>query len=399
MKGVFVMELIWIIFGYTLVLTLSFLYNGSKKRKDTTMSDELQIVLQEYEDIRAELRQRITQRDTFFIQFIAATLTVITLAASINWSYIIFLPIVSIFYAYLILSSYQVHERLVEYIREELETWIQNKGEDLPPLWESYCSFERDFVLSKKISGRKKFFQYCNIIIPVFSFLIYWWKTNIDIFCISFFFFECIGVAILISEKTRRNYSGLNKLAFCDWQDKKPRTDESQKAVFWDRDGTLHVDKVMTHKLKDLELLPYAKEKIKEAHNLGYKNIIVTNQSAIAKGYYSCFRMHMFNWKLRRKLKYIDAIYFCPHSTTTPCNCHKPKTGMFERAKREFCIDMEKSYMIGDRIGDMKAGINANIKNNIFVTTGIYADGDYRTEKDIDTTPCKIISSLKELEF
>lgn len=163
------------------------------------------------------------------------------------------------------------------------------------------------------------------------------------------------------------------------------------RRYFFDKDGTLHEDKVMTHRWRDLRLLPGAKDVVRYFHEHGYLIIIVTNQSAIGKGIYSVQTMHRFIWLLRMKLKYIDAVYYCPHKYGTLCNCRKPKTGMFDRAVMELNVRLSDSIMIGDRMSDVTAGINAGVGRNILVTTGLYENND------TDANEHEVIHDLREL--
>lgn len=154
----------------------------------------------------------------------------------------------------------------------------------------------------------------------------------------------------------------------------------------------------MTHRLRDLELLPGAGELVHSAHMKGYKVIIVTNQSAIGKGYYSKFRMHLFNCKLRHKLRYVDAIYYCPHTKDVGCRCRKPDTGMIERAKQHFNLKLSDCIMVGDRMSDILTAENAGISKRYFVTTGIY-NGSYENEPHFYDTQHETVNSLVDIEL
>lgn len=202
---------------------------------------------------------------------------------------------------------------------------------------------------------------------------------------------------------SKQNKIENEKLSACDFKRRFVRVKEPQKAVFFDRDGTLHVDKVETTLDKGLEIFPDTIQVLKEVKRRGYRIIIITNQSGIAKGHITLKQMHKLHKALRRrlarKLCFIDAIYYCPHQKSDHCRCAKPGTGMFDRAQREFHIDISKSYIVGDKIGDIKADQNAGIpKDNwLLVTTGIYENNDYRTEPGIDELEPRILSNLSEV--
>lgn len=135
------------------------------------------------------------------------------------------------------------------------------------------------------------------------------------------------------------------------------------KAVFLDRDGTINVDKHYLHKIEDFEFLPGATEALKMLQIAGYKLIIITNQSGIARGFYSEKDFITLNeWmleELRKQDVIIDDVYYCPHlpgakieKYRIDCNCRKPAIGLFEKAIEEHKINIKESYAIGDKIRD-----------------------------------------------
>lgn len=193
-------------------------------------------------------------------------------------------------------------------------------------------------------------------------------------------------------------------LAYCDYKKLSAYDKAPCKAVFFDRDGTIHVDKVMTHKIKDLELFPDTCSTIRYLNERGYKVIIITNQSAIARGIYDVTAMHKFNMHLVRELEKqscrIDAIYYCPHELNSGCLCSKPNTGMIMQAKSDFNINLETSYLIGDKMTDIAAGRNANLKS-ILVTTGIYDKNDFHTEPGYSNqiTSISCLDEIKQYIF
>lgn len=153
------------------------------------------------------------------------------------------------------------------------------------------------------------------------------------------------------------------------------------KAIFLDRDGTINEDNCgYIHKIEDLKFIQYAVEGLRIMQDAGYELIIVANQAGIAKGIYSekdyfAFRKEMHK-KLRKQGVLISEEYFCPHSCEgivekykIDCNCRKPKTGMLERAEKDFNLDLKKCWMIGDKDSDILAGKNAGCRT-IHVLTG-----------------------------
>lgn len=136
-----------------------------------------------------------------------------------------------------------------------------------------------------------------------------------------------------------------------------------QKFILFDRDGVINVEKSYLHKISDFEYEKNVVESLLEFQKMGYRLIIITNQAGIAKGYYSeddYFKLERFiENDLKEKGITIEKTYFCPHHPEgqgkyrTDCTCRKPGTGNFEKAVREFNIDIEKSFMVGDRVTDL----------------------------------------------
>lgn len=135
------------------------------------------------------------------------------------------------------------------------------------------------------------------------------------------------------------------------------------KAIFLDRDGTLNVEKNYVYKIEDYEFLPGVPEGLKLLHNAGFLLIIITNQSGIARGYYSEEDFLKLNkWMCQELIKNgvnIDKIYYCPHHPQAKieryrkkCMCRKPAVGLFYKAVEEYGIELSKSFAIGDKIRD-----------------------------------------------
>ena len=136
------------------------------------------------------------------------------------------------------------------------------------------------------------------------------------------------------------------------------------KAVFLDRDGTINKDIGYLHRIEDFEYLDGAVENIKALQKMGYLLIIVTNQSGIARGFFSEEEyLKLQKWMiddLKQKGVTITACYYCPHhpDAIIPkyrciCGCRKPGTDLFYRAAREHNIDLDKSLVIGDKSRDL----------------------------------------------
>ena len=141
-----------------------------------------------------------------------------------------------------------------------------------------------------------------------------------------------------------------------------------EKAIFVDRDGTIIEEVNYLSNLKDLKIYRFSYDAMEVFHNLGFKVIVITNQSGIGRGYFPEEFVNHIHDILKREL-YITDFFFCPHKPEDNCNCRKPKTGLIEKALKKYNIDLEKSYFIGDSSKDIDTAINAGLKH-IQVLTG-----------------------------
>lgn len=153
------------------------------------------------------------------------------------------------------------------------------------------------------------------------------------------------------------------------------------KAVFIDRDGTVNRDVLYCSCPEDFELLPDVAEGISLLNKHGFKVIVVTNQSGIARGYFTEQTLAKVHDKMRGDLaKYnarIDAIYYCPHHPDDNCECRKPQPKMLFRAASELDIDLRQSYVIGDSDMDVEMGRRAGCKAAIQVGQAGEGVGNY----------------------
>lgn len=171
-------------------------------------------------------------------------------------------------------------------------------------------------------------------------------------------------------------------------------------AVFLDRDGVLCVEKSYVCKLDDLEIFPFVKKCIADIHKKGFYAIVVSNQSGVARGYFSEETLQEMNQRLLKETG-VDDVFYCPHLINgiearykIDCNCRKPRIGMITAAQEKYAIDLQNSYIIGDRASDIQMGINAGLKT-ILVNSGY---GMERLEADVE--PDYICKDLQEaVEF
>ena len=141
------------------------------------------------------------------------------------------------------------------------------------------------------------------------------------------------------------------------------------KTVFIDRDGTLIEEVNFLHRVEDLQYFSYTDEAIRLLKENGFLVVIVTNQSGISRGIYTEAEMHTVHEQIQNDLtEKLDAIYFCPHLPNAGCACRKPNLGMIESAMADLPIDLENSWMIGDKILDIELGLNAGVKTALVLT-------------------------------
>ena len=148
----------------------------------------------------------------------------------------------------------------------------------------------------------------------------------------------------------------------------------NKKVVFIDRDGVINKEVGYLHKIRDFEFIDGVFDACLHFQKLGYSLIIITNQSGIARGYYNEDDFHLVNnWMIdqfeNQGVSILD-VFFCPHGPESTCDCRKPKPGMFNQANDKYNIDMENSWMIGDKEADVQAANAAGIKNTILVKSG-----------------------------
>lgn len=174
------------------------------------------------------------------------------------------------------------------------------------------------------------------------------------------------------------------------------------RAVFLDRDGVINK---LVHRpgkglkspaaFKELELLPRVTEAVEILKKVGFKVVVVSNQPDLSRGIIKRKELD----KMTEKLKEIgiDEAYYCPHTAEENCTCRKPKPNLLIKACDDLNIDLEKSYMIGDKMTDIQAG-------KLCKKTFLISDGGRHISKD-NIKPGFIVSSLydaakiiKELE-
>jgi D-glycero-D-manno-heptose 1,7-bisphosphate phosphatase len=166
----------------------------------------------------------------------------------------------------------------------------------------------------------------------------------------------------------------------------------SRPAVFIDRDGTLTEEVGYVNHPSRLQLLPRAGEAIRRLNAAGLAAVVVTNQTGIARGYFSESVLHAVNESLRAQLARVgarlDGFYACLHHPSegeapyrAQCECRKPKPGLLLRAAEELGLDLARSTMVGDKASDLVAARTVGA-GAVLVLTG-YGRGEweYRRER------------------
>jgi len=160
------------------------------------------------------------------------------------------------------------------------------------------------------------------------------------------------------------------------------------KAIFLDRDGVINEDFGYVHRVEDFRFLPGVFEALRHFKALGYKLILITNQSGIGRGYYSEEDFHkLTKWMqegLEKEGVRLDAIYYCPHHPRQGCECRKPQPGMLLQAIKEQDIDAKSSWMIGDKPSDIEAAKRAGIDNTILLEPNSITSSLFDTIKIIE---------------
>jgi D-glycero-D-manno-heptose 1,7-bisphosphate phosphatase len=166
-----------------------------------------------------------------------------------------------------------------------------------------------------------------------------------------------------------------------------------QRAVFIDRDGTINEERDYLFRTEDFDFIPGVPKAIRLLNEAGFLVIVVTNQSGVARGYYTEEDVHLLHRHIARQLEKsgarVDAWYYCPHhpagrgSYALPCRCRKPLPGMLLEAARRFDIDLESSVMVGDKLVDLEAGAAAGCRS-VLVRTGYGSQEESRARVAIE---------------
>jgi len=151
-------------------------------------------------------------------------------------------------------------------------------------------------------------------------------------------------------------------------------------AAFLDRDGTLNEEVGYLNRLDRLVIFPWSVDAVRLLNRAGFAVVVVTNQAGVARGYFDEAFVHETHRVLASRLAdgggHVDGFYYCPHHPDAPpgpyqqrCECRKPRPGMLLKAASELSLDLERSFIVGDRWHDIEAGHAVGAKG-VLVTTG-----------------------------
>ena len=187
---------------------------------------------------------------------------------------------------------------------------------------------------------------------------------------------ECLFVPFTTSPSLRESYcagrQGRNHLSRCQFRLEDEQMESRRSAAFLDRDGVINVDHGYVYQPHEFQWIAGAPEAIRYLNDSGYLTVVVTNQSGIARGYYTESEFWALQSWIDKCLHdfgaHIDVVYFCPHLPDAPlsmyrtdCKCRKPEPGMLLQAIDDFSIDPSSSFLIGDKASDCTAAAAASV--------------------------------------
>jgi len=155
------------------------------------------------------------------------------------------------------------------------------------------------------------------------------------------------------------------------------------RAIILDRDGTIIVDKVYLNDIQKIEYMPFAIEGLRKMRDLGFRLIVATNQSGVARGVVRIETLYDIHAKIRSDLAHqgvlIEGFYYAPHSVESNHHMRKPNPGMLLTAARDFGLNLKQSFMIGDRNTDVLAGQAAGTRT-VFLNHSFQLNPDIKSD-------------------
>ncbi len=158
-----------------------------------------------------------------------------------------------------------------------------------------------------------------------------------------------------------------------------------RRFVILDRDGTLIFERHYLSDPRQVELIPTVPESLRALSRKGFGIIVITNQSAIGRGFFDLARLARIHQRLHELLHAhgvrLDGVYFCPHTPDDRCRCRKPQPGLIEVAARELGFEPHESFVIGDKACDIELG------KRVGATTFLVRTG-YGAQEEREQTAC-----------
>jgi D-glycero-D-manno-heptose 1,7-bisphosphate phosphatase len=146
-----------------------------------------------------------------------------------------------------------------------------------------------------------------------------------------------------------------------------------EAAIFLDRDGTLNAEKDYVFRYEDWEWIPGVVDGLKTLAGLGFRLVVVSNQSGVARGYYTGADVKTLHARVAKDLREkgvdVAGFYFCPHGPGEGCACRKPAPGLLVQAEKDLNIDFARSFLVGDKLIDVQAAQSVGVQP-ILVGTG-----------------------------
>ena len=167
----------------------------------------------------------------------------------------------------------------------------------------------------------------------------------------------------------------------------------TNKTIFLDRDGVVNKEVNYLHKISNCEFIPGIFHTCNYLQDVGFQIIIITNQSGIARGYFDENDYQILTKWIIQQFKFNNInlldVFHCPHDPDSNCSCRKPNPGMLLEAQNKYSIDMNKSWLIGDKETDISAANNAGITNTILLRS------DHKINEGISNAK-HILSSMSD---
>jgi D-glycero-D-manno-heptose 1,7-bisphosphate phosphatase len=183
-------------------------------------------------------------------------------------------------------------------------------------------------------------------------------------------------------------------LGFRPWRCALSEAAAPRPAVFLDRDGTIAEEVGYLKRASRFRMFPFVAAAIRRLNEVRLPVIVVTNQSGVGRGYFPELLVHAVHELLTQQLSaagaHVDAIYYCPHTAEDGCECRKPKPGLLERAAREHGLDLRRSFVVGDRYGDVETAHRAGA-SGILVRTG-YGEAELAGQSHMWPAPPEFVA-------